>query len=471
MFILIFFLSMFNFSLLQNGMAKDIVMSADEVSNTISILDAETSEILGQYSYGRPRDYVLLSSVKKFTQTNVHGLAVNPVGKELAITSNISNSVVIYKLTDLEKEVHYLNVGLSPHIAMYSADNSELWVASRGTESVEIFDTKKYNLKTKLKVSPCPSFFAFLKAKAHVFVSNVCTNKLEVYHAKNKKRIKTIELNGYFSPLITLSPDQKELWIIRKETDQVARIDTEKLELIEYVDVGVFPQHVAFIQKGGRVLAAVTVGGESAVKFYSFATGKTGTKLEHNVIVPGVPHGITVRKDQKKIFVAGEHSDKVYTIDADTMAITERTNIGNSPQSLITIADFPVPKNGLSQPSVKRDSIIHNLSGQSLVSGAEVTVRQLFQNFHFNFLVHGQIKKELALQFYMTDSEEAIKTKDKEKLIPIGFVFCSLGTYACVNSTSIPVGLIKQDVLKNPNLKMVAFDEEGKMILISTEKK
>lgn len=454
-----------------SAFSADVIMTADEVSNSVSIVNAQNSELIGIFNVGNYREYVLLSSVKKYTQTNVHGLAVSPDKKTLAVTSNISNSVVIYNLSDLSKVVKYLSVGLSPHVSMFSPDGEELWVANRGTSKVTIFDTKNFNFVQNLTVADCPSFFGFMSKKPLVFISNTCTNRLEVFNTKTKKLQSQIELNGTFSPLIALTPDQKELWVIRKDTGEVTRIDTEKMSVIENISVGAFPQHIGFSVRENKTVGLVTVGSDNTLKLYQYNSGKTDrASLVGSVTIPGVPHGVAVSPDGSKAYVAGEYSDIVHSISIAELKIIGSTKIGNSPQSLIYVKDFKLSdetKGKLVSRADDEDETISitlkNTTPQ--LSGGSISVRSGRQTIYSTFYIYGNFPVDSVFKIYMSESEKNISEIGSKDRKLISNVICGKNKFSCYNSTSAAQDSTTAETYKNKKIKIFALNESGEVVL------
>lgn len=454
-----------------SAFSTDVLMTADEVSNSISIVNAQNSDLIGILKVGISREYAHVSSVKKYTQTNVHGLAISPDKKTMAVTSNISNSVVIYNLSDLSKIVRYLSVGLSPHVSMYSPSGDELWVANRGMSHVTIFNTKSFKLVKHLDVADCPSFFGFMSKKPLVFISNTCTTELEVYNTKTKKLHKRIELNGTFSPLVALTPDQKELWVLRKDTGEVTRIDTEKMSIIENISVGAFPQHIAFSVRENKTVGMVTVGSDNSLKVYKYDSGKADrASLVGTVTVPGVPHGLAVSPDGNKVYVAGEYSDVVYSISIPDLKILGSTKIGNSPQSLIYVKDFKLAdetKNKLVARAGEDDETISiplkNTTPQ--LDGGSISVRSGPQTISSTFYIYGKFPVDSSFKVYMSESEKNIsEIGNKERKI-ISNIMCWKNKFGCFNSTSAAQDFITAEMYKNKKIKIFALNASGDVVL------
>jgi YVTN family beta-propeller protein len=70
---------------------QDRVYTADQNSNTVSVIDPSSNSLLGQIRLGNQRPDVLSPLYKG--QINVHGLGFSPDHRTLLVVSNGSNSV------------------------------------------------------------------------------------------------------------------------------------------------------------------------------------------------------------------------------------------------------------------------------------------------------------------------------------------------------------------------------------------
>src|SRR5208283_3856797 len=117
--------------------SHDRVYSANQTSNTVSVIDPSTNKLLGVIRLGDPVPGALSPLYRG--QLLVHGLGYSPDGKTLAVVSIASNSVTLID-TATNKVNGIVYVGRSPHEAFYSPSGSELWVTVRGEDYVSVID-------------------------------------------------------------------------------------------------------------------------------------------------------------------------------------------------------------------------------------------------------------------------------------------------------------------------------------------
>src|ERR1700759_2171368 len=122
----------------------DRFYTADQFSNTVSVVDPADNKLLGVIRLGEPVPANL--SPLYFGQLLVHGMGFSFDHKTLDVVSIGSNSVTfIDTATNAIKHITY--VGRSPHEAFFTPDDSEVWVTVRGENYVQVIDGRTYEKK------------------------------------------------------------------------------------------------------------------------------------------------------------------------------------------------------------------------------------------------------------------------------------------------------------------------------------
>jgi YVTN family beta-propeller protein len=115
----------------------DRVYTADQTSNTVSVIDPATDKLLGSIRLGEDVP-AALSPVYR-GELLAHGLGFSPDHKTLDVISIGSNSVTLIDTeTNTVKGKIYL--GRSPHEGFFRPDGRELWVAVRGENYVSVIE-------------------------------------------------------------------------------------------------------------------------------------------------------------------------------------------------------------------------------------------------------------------------------------------------------------------------------------------
>jgi YVTN family beta-propeller protein len=312
---------------------RDRVYTADQNSNTVSVIDPASNTLLGQIRLGNPRPDILSPLYKG--EVNVHGLGFSPDHKTLAAVSTVTNSVTfIDTATNKVKGTAY--IGRNPHEAFFTPDGRQVWATVRGEDHLAVIDAATYREVGRIPTTSGPGMTIFAPDGKLAFVCNSFNPVVEVVDVAKREVIKKIPVVSPFSPFIQVTPDGTEVWLTHKDIGKVTRIDTMTLEVKGTIDTGPITNHLAFGQSGGRTLAYVTVGGENAVKVFTLEASPT---LVKTIPVGALPHGIWASGDGSRIYVGLENGDAVDVIDTSKNETIARIPVGQAPQALVFVPD------------------------------------------------------------------------------------------------------------------------------------
>jgi YVTN family beta-propeller protein len=284
---------------------QDRVYTADQNSNTVSVIDPSTNTLLGQIRLGNARPDVLSPLYKG--EVNVHGLGFSPDHKTLLVVSNGSNSATfIDTATNKVKGVAY--IGRSPHEGFFTIDGREAWVVVRGEDYISVIDPATFREKRRIQTTGGPGMVLFHPNGRQAFVVSSFNPTVDVIDVKSHKVVKHIPVTSPFSPFLQFTPDHKEVWMTHKDVGKVTRIDTATLAVKGVIDTGFITNHLAFARTAAGVLAYVTVGGENVVKVFS--TGDAPA-LVASIPTGALPHGIWSSDDSSRVYVGLENEDAV----------------------------------------------------------------------------------------------------------------------------------------------------------------
>ncbi|MFT0548597.1 beta-propeller fold lactonase family protein [Allopusillimonas ginsengisoli] len=313
--------------------SHDRVYTADQNSNTVSVIDPVSNTLLGQIKLGNQRPDLLSPLYKG--QINVHGMGFSPDHKTLLVISNGSNSATfIDTATNEVKGTTYL--GRSPHEGFFTADGKEAWVVVRGEDYISVIDPTTYKETSRIQTNLGPGMVIFHPDGKLAFVVSSFTPKVDVIDVKTHKIIKKIDVVSPFSPFLQITPDNSEIWMTHKDVGKITRISTKTLEVTGVMDVGFITNHISFANVDGKTFAYVTVGGENVVKVYT--TDKTA-KLVKTIPVGALPHGIWTSDDGSRVYVGLENGDAVDVIDTAANKVIKRIPVGQAPQAMAFVSN------------------------------------------------------------------------------------------------------------------------------------
>jgi YVTN family beta-propeller protein len=310
----------------------DRVYTADQNTNTVSVIDPANNALLGQIRLGNIRPDVLSPLYKG--EINIHGLGFSPDHKTLITIANGSNSVTFID-TETNKVKGVTYIGRSPHEGFFTADGKEVWTVVRGQDYVSVIDASTYKETARIPVADGPGMVQFLPDGKLAFVVSSFTPEVDVIDVATRKIVKRIPVVSPFSPFLQFTPDFKEMWMTHKDVGKVTRIDTATMAVTQVIDTGLITNHLGFAKTARGTLAYVSVGGENVVKVYS--TGPTA-KLVDTIPVGALPHGVWPSDDGSRMYVGLENGDAVEVIDTATDKVIGRIPVGQAPQALVYLS-------------------------------------------------------------------------------------------------------------------------------------
>ncbi|MBI3964177.1 MAG: hypothetical protein HY329_00970 [Chloroflexi bacterium] len=326
-----------NTAVQQAAAAGDRVYTANEDSNTISVinpatLSVESTIVLGEETHHRP----LYNG-----HIDVHGLLASPDGRWLAATARGSSTAV---LVDRAAQAvrGYALVGREPHVGTFTPDGRELWVTVRGERFVAVVNPETLEVTERIPTVSGPSMVWFTRdlgpggdaflSRQLAFVGSQKEPRLQVFNASSRSLLKTLAMPGAFSPFLIASPEGDEVWITHKTTDNVSVIDVRTLEIRHTFPVGRRPNHVAIV--GDR--AYVTIAMDNTVEVYRRAGSSLPQKIA-TIPMGTEPHGIWPNGDASRLYVGHERSNDVWVLNTADHAIVGKVPVGKKPIDVVYV--------------------------------------------------------------------------------------------------------------------------------------
>lgn len=365
--------------------ARDRVYTADQVSNTVSVIDPSTNRLLGVIRLGNARPDVL--SPLYDGQINVHGMGVSPDGRTLNVVSTASNAVtLIDPATNTVRGTVY--VDRNPHEGFFTPDGRELWVTIRGERHVAVIDPTAMRVVDRIETAEGPGMVVFRPDGRVAFVDHSFTAELDVVDVATHRVIRRIPVVSPFSPNLAATADGREVWLTHKDVGRVTVVDAQTFQVLDVLDTGPVTNHVNFAGPGGGTRAGgaaagefayVTVGGENVVKVYR----RSDRQLVATIPVGPMPHGIWPSGDGSRVYVGLQEADAVAVVDTRTNTKIGEIAIGQSPQALLYVVGAVPAGAGTENLHPLRDAAqplnlaLHPPPGGAGTATGEVNVRSL----------------------------------------------------------------------------------------------
>ena len=351
----------------------DRVYTADQTSNTVSVIDPAENKLLGLIRLGDPVPGALSPLYKG--QLLVHGLGFAPDSKTLAVVSVGSNSVtLIDTATNKVKGVVY--VRRSPHEAFFTPNGRELWVTVRGEDYVSVIDPAKMKETQRIELANGPGMIMFRPDGKYAFVCSSFTPELAVVDVASHKIIKRVAQVSPFSPNIAVTPENDEVWITLKDVGKVQVFSAKPpFSQKAVLDTGPITNHVNFANNRNGKFAYVTIGGANEVK--AFRRGAT-PELVATIPVGDLPHGIWPSGDGSRVYVALENGEHCVAIDTVTNKVIATIPIGQTSQALVyvpnAVPNGPGTENLMPLGTAVNTAQLHLEGGGATLPNAQASV-------------------------------------------------------------------------------------------------
>jgi YVTN family beta-propeller protein len=312
---------------------RDRVYAAEQFSNTVSVIDPASNQLLGVIRLGDVTPANL--SPLYHGQLLVHGLGFSPDHRTLAVVSIGSNSVTFID-TETNTVKHTSYVGRSPHEAFFTPDGREVWVAVRGENYVQVLDATTYAEKLRIETPNGPGMQIFSPDGAYGFVCSSFTPETVVIAVSDHKIVGHIKQASPFCPNIAATPDGSQVWFTLKDSGKTQVFAGKPpFALLKTLDTGPISNHVNFASNAEGTRAYVTVGGLNQVQVFRTSDfQKVAT-----VGVGRLPHGIWPSGDGTRMYVGLENDDQMAVIDTARNAVIANVPIGQAPQAVVYVPD------------------------------------------------------------------------------------------------------------------------------------
>jgi YVTN family beta-propeller protein len=313
--------------------SHDRVYTADQFSNTVSVVDPSSNATLGVIRLGEPSPSNFSPLYKG--QVLVHGMGFSPDHRTIAVVSIGSNSVAFIDTATNEVK-HITYVGRAPHEPFFTPDGSEVWVTVRGENYVEVLDGNTFKEKTRIITPSGPGMQIFSPDGKYGYICSSFNPETDVVLVATHKIIARVKQVSPFCPNIAATPDGSQVWFTLKDTGKTEVFDGKPpFTVLKVLDTGPITNHVNIVHNANGTFAYVTLGGLNEVKVFRTSDFSQVATIP----VGALPHGIWPSGDGNRVYVGLENGDGVTAIDTLTNKVIATVPIGQAPQALTYVPD------------------------------------------------------------------------------------------------------------------------------------
>jgi YVTN family beta-propeller protein len=313
--------------------SHDRVYTADQFSNTVSVVDPSSNRTLGVIRLGNPSPNNFSPLYKG--QVLVHGMGFSPDHRTIAVVSIGSNSVAfIDTATNVVKHITY--VGRAPHEAFFTPDGKEVWVTVRGENYVDVLDGKTFMEKTRIITPAGPGMQIFSPDGKYGYVCSSFNPETDVVSVATHNIVARVKQASPFCPNIAATPDGTQVWFTLKDTGKTEVFDAKPpFTVLKVLETGPITNHVNVVHNAKGTFAYVTIGGLNEVKVFRTSDFSQVATIP----VGALPHGIWPSGDGNRVYVGLENGDGVTAIDTLTNRVIATIPIGQAPQAITYVPD------------------------------------------------------------------------------------------------------------------------------------
>jgi YVTN family beta-propeller protein len=306
----------------------DRVYAAEQFSNTVSVIDPASNQLLGVIRLGDPQPGNFSPLYRG--QVLVHGMGFSPDRRTIAVVSIGSNSVTFIDThTNAVKATTY--VGRSPHEAFFTPDGGEVWVSVRGEDYLAVLDGQTYKEIGRIHTPNGPGMTIFSPDGQYGYVCSSFTPQLVVFDVKTHAEVGRVPQPSPFCPNIAATPDGEQVWYTLKDTGKTVVINARPpFNNLKILDTGPITNHVNFVDNAKGHFAYVTVGGLNEV----LAFRRDDFSQVATIPVGKLPHGIWPSGDGSRVYVGLENQDAMASIDTLENRVIATIPIGQAAQAV-----------------------------------------------------------------------------------------------------------------------------------------
>jgi YVTN family beta-propeller protein len=319
------------------------VYTADQDSNTVTVINPKTDTVLGTIPFGAVRMDTSADVLGAMYggEIDVHGLGFSRDGRYLDVIDVTTNAVHVID-TATNKVVSTVYLGRAPHEGFFSPDGRYLWVAVRGMNYVAVIDWRSGKVADRIYTEEGPSKVVFSPDGRLAYVNHLRALVLDVIDVATRTIIDRVPIPAAAggSSDEGISPDGKEVWLGMPTNGRtVAVINAKTYHVEALLNTGPRTNHPNFVTVGGVNYAYLTVGDlNETLVFRRSANGGPPTLVKRILDHGYGPHGIWPSPDNTRIYVALQYSDGVDVIDTKTMDVIKTLHVGQSPMALVYVA-------------------------------------------------------------------------------------------------------------------------------------
>jgi YVTN family beta-propeller protein len=265
-----------------------------------------------------------------------------PARQLLYVDNSLGDDLSVIDLATL-KVVDTLKVGQLPHGLCAPADGRRLFVTIESEHNLKILDTASGRILDTIPVSGKPNECASTPDGRYIGVPIRDGDSVDIVDTAARKVVKTLPVKTPHN--CVHAGDNHALYVSSMGSDEIDRIDLDKMEYSAHIPVGGIPRPYAVTQDQQRLYTALT-------NLHGFAIADIpARKVIARVELPPAPplncplevntptHGLALTPDDRQLWVTSLADGGVYVWDVATRKTSPMIQVGKCPNWIAISAD------------------------------------------------------------------------------------------------------------------------------------
>ena len=284
------------------------VYISNYLSKSISIIDYET--------------LTLEREIKLDENIYPHHFCIDKEKNKMYLPSSSNGILYVLDMTN-EKIIDSSSIGGSlTQVALY---NEEIFIANEDSNSIYFMDKNTLDPIGMVSVDDMPHGFCFDLPRKKLYVP--CMDSITSIDIINKvvEQKMSIDFKAWH---VQLDKYKNEIYVSTLD-GKVVVIDEESLQTKQVYDEFLLPVQISFNYKDRKVYIADL--GYKNIKILDY----NQVKYIGNIDVDGIPQGLEISKDEKRLFVSDTQRNSVKVYDTATNGLIKEIKVGKEPTTII----------------------------------------------------------------------------------------------------------------------------------------
>lgn len=260
------------------------------VNNIVAVVDLTSNKVVTTFQVG----------------TGPAGLALSPDQSRLYVAESGDNTLTVIN-TSTNTVVATIPVGHSPFAVAVSPDGKKVYVSNNGDNTISIIDTAMDQVTGTINVGESPWGIKTNPRTGDVYVLNQYDGTVSVIEGGSIKAV--IPVGDTPAIGLAVSPDGARLYVANVNSNNVSIIDTANNTVISSINLGNSPDGVAFSPDGKYIY--VTNLGDQNISVIQASDNNIINSFNARF-----PASVAVKPDGKALYVSDVTDGRLVAIDA-----------------------------------------------------------------------------------------------------------------------------------------------------------